>query len=279
MIVEKYNKDNLPYYFSMVYKIKYKDEKKHEDETEILPDDPLFVRKSFSHEEPMFEKLDLKDDLRLMILPHINRKGEEQRSCVYICGASGSGKSYLVNKYAELYYDLNKEKNKVFYFTLNNVDKDRSLSKSLYKIINVEKFIEHYSDEEEMNKFIKDSPEYDNSLLIMDDIGAIHDKADAKVMWDFINVILENKRKNNISIVVISHISTDYRRTALIIRETSQYIVYPQNIQVRSDRLMKSYLGLSKPQLDYIINLKNSLWCCIDCKRRLMITQREITPL
>lgn len=280
MICEKFKKEDLPYYIAIAYKINYKDDKMHEDE--ITLDDkekPIFIRQKFPKEQNSFEEIETDDDMRLMFMPKICREDEQQRAVVYISGASGEGKSYLMNMYADLYHQYYPQ-NKIFYFTKNNASKDRSLDREKYTIIDVEKFLEKYSDEDEFDKFITDGKEWDNSLMIFDDIGALEkDKKADKIMWSFINILLENKRKNGINILIISHIPTNFKKTMLLIRETTTYVCFPSNLQVKSDRFLKSYLGLTKDQLEYIVSIKNSKWCGIDCKKRILITSREIKPL
>lgn len=281
MIVEKYNQNHRPYYIALAYAIEYKDDYHHEDEITLIDDKaPVYIRQKFANDDDnVSETITVDDNMRIMFMPKILRPNEQQRNVVYISGASGSGKSYLMNMYSDLYNTYYPE-NKIFYFTKNNVEKDRSIDRAKYTVINIDKFIEKYSDEEVFDKFIIDGREWDNSLCVFDDIGALEkDKHADKIMWNFINIILENKRKNNINILIISHVPTNFKKTSLLIRETTQYIVFPANMQIKSDRFLKSYLGLSSKQINYIVNLKDSLWACIDCKKRILITSRQINPL
>lgn len=281
-IIERKKKEMISYYFAIIYKIFYKDKFKHEDEITIdMNNDPYFVRIAFNFDEDRNKVNDLKvnDDHRIMFLPQMNRKGEEERDVLYISASSGSGKSYLVNQFAEVYNIEKENKNKIFFLTSNNHEKDKSLSQDIYNFINVDEFLDYYSDDENMKTFIKDGSEFDNSLIIFDDIGAINDKDKVKTLWHFINIILENKRKNCISICVISHVPTDYKKTSILIRETKKYIVFPKNLQVNSDRFLKTYLGLSKSQITFITDLQNTKWCAVDVGRKLLITQRQIKSL
>ena len=131
---------------------------------------------NFDEDRNKVNDLKVNDDHRIMFLPQMNRKGEEERDVLYISASSGLGKSYLVNQFAEVYNIEKENKNKIFFLTSNNHEKDKSLSQDIYNFINVDEFIDYYSGGENMKTFIKDGSEFDNSLIIFDDIGAINDK-------------------------------------------------------------------------------------------------------
>ena len=87
--------------------------------------------------------------------------------------------------------------------------------------------------------------QFKDSLLIMDDIGTMRkEPKKEKQLWLFIDTVLENMHKKNVSIYLITHVPTNYRQTAVLVRELHHYIVYPKAQQVSSDRLLKNYLGL-----------------------------------
>lgn len=280
-IIEKFNKENSHDYFAMLYKIKYNDDREIEKEVKIDPSfNAKFVRKSYKKESEAVEKIDLTDDnlkcFRLTIVPEIIR-GKDDRDVIYISGSGGSGKSYLVDQINLLYQKLNN--GKTYFFTANDPQKDTSLTHEKYHFVNLEKFFDQFGADGILDHFSKTSGLYDNSMLIFDDIGAVKDKRKKKILWDFIDIVLENKRKNNIYICVISHVPTNYTQTQLIIRETKKYVVYPRNLQVKSDRFLKTYLGLSSKQLNEITDIDNSKWCCVDVINRILITQRQISNL
>ena len=186
MIVENFDKNNLPYYIAMIYGIKYKDDRRHEDEITLNDKlDPLYVRQSFgSDKNNVLKEINIDDDLRLMIMPKYCRDGEEQRYICYVVGASGEGKSYFMNMYCDLYGAYHPQ-NKIFYFTKNNAYKDKSLNHKNFTIVNMDNFIELYKDDAAFEQFIVDGREWNNSLLVFDDIGAMEkdkeaDKIDRK---------------------------------------------------------------------------------------------------
>lgn len=278
-------------YLAYIYRIKYKDEYEREDQ--VKRDDScdyLFCRtavapdfKNHKFNDKLQESIDLtkreKDKtLRFGLLPLIPIQDQQERDVIYLSGASGGGKTYLLNSIIE-FYKARYPNNKVYFITKNNWRQDRSLNKDLYHFVDVEKFIEKYEDEKNVEEFLKDEDKkYSNSFYVFDDIGALEaiGKTAVKTCWSIINIILENKRKAGISIAVISHVPTNYKQTSLLIRETKKYIVFPSSLQVRSDRFLASYLGLSSDQLKVIVNEKGTKWVCIDIPKRAVITQRKM---
>ena len=279
-IIREESKD----YFAKCFKIKFKDKYKRENETSIDQSfTPSYVRLAydFDKKEKVLESIKLDEEYRFLPLPYIPLASEEERSCIYICGASGLGKSYLVNEIC-LEYRKQFPTNKIYYITKNNASHDRSLSpKEMYTFVNVNNFIKHYSVEANVNEFLLDSKKaFHNSMFIFDDVASLEkvNKDASKVMNTMIDIILENKRKSKISICVISHVSTNYKQTRLMIAEMKSYICFPSTLQCSSDRILQHYLGLSQSEIDRIVqdDSKNTTWLMIDNVRRLVLTQREI---
>lgn len=291
MIKNKFTYDNeidfniSSAYFAWSYHVSYKDKYKFENEVINDPTKPIyFWRNAFEDEDKtrdnIYDSIELENNMRFLPLPYLPRKTQEERSVFYICGAAGEGKSYLINKICES-YNYFYPNNKIYFITSNNYKLDRSLNQSLYTFLNINSFIDLYSDPDMVMEFSK-TTEFNNSFFVFDDIGVIeHDKKKSKVVWAIIDTILENKRKNKISIAVISHNGCNYKQTKIIINEIKNYIVYPATKQVMSDRILNDKLGLKKREIDYIVNKSHltSQWCSIDSKRRILLTQRVIKYL
>lgn len=272
-------------YIASAFKIKFKDQYKRENEVVIDNSVPTtYLRTSYSFDDPknVFPSVILPEDYRFQLFPYLPLESEEDRSVIYISGASGGGKTWFLNETIKFYKEIYPH-NKIYFITKNNWKIDRSLTHSNYTFLDTEKFIEDFSTPEAKESFLEDKDKvFNNSFFIFDDIGALDVKKEAKeTIWFIINTILENKRKSKISIAIISHVPTDYKRTALLIREIKQYVIFPQNMQVKSDRLLKTYLGLSSKQLKKIVDedYKDTRWLSIDIKRRVCLTQRSAYPL
>lgn len=162
---------------------------------------------------------------------------------------------------------------------------DVSLTHSLYKEININEFLDKLSEEDEdgitgLEKFSK-THDVKKCMFIFDDIAVIKvDKKKEKMLWLFIDMVLENKRKAEISICVISHISCNYRQTALITREAKNYVFSAKNMQSTSDRMLKSYMGISGKQLKFIMDhLDDSRWVSINTSTKTVISEFVVYSL
>jgi hypothetical protein len=73
-------------------------------------------------------------------------------------------------------------------------------------------------------------------------------------------------------------VETDQGTYYVVVRECQRYIVYPQTLQVSSDRMLKSYLGLKQKQVD-VITESQAHWCCVECKKRVVIYPKRIVTI
>lgn len=224
-----------------------------------------------------FTAADGKSDLRLpsnmryMFLP--NRK-HGSRDIIYACGKSGGGKSFLMDAFAVLYHRLFPA-NKILFFSKNDFKGDVSLTHDIYKPIPIEPFIEELEKTD-----YAEGHQFKNTLLVMDDIGVLrNDKRQEKVLWQFIDAALENMRKKNVSIYIISHVPTNYRQTALLVREVHHYVVYPKAQQVSSDRMLRNYLGLNARAVSRIVDEPLSRWVDVDCANKLITCDNRISTI
>ena len=206
------------------------------------------------------------------------------REVLYINGASGMGKSWLINSFAKIYHVYYPD-NKIFFLTMNDFEADRSLDHKLYTKVDMNEFLEQMDTKGEngetgLEEFSK-SHDIHNCFFIFDDIGVLNnDKKKERTCWNTINMIIENKRKAQISIAVISHISCNYKQTALITREAKNYIFSPSNLQSNSDRMLKHYLGLTQKQLSYIMNeMDNSRWVSVNSQSKTVVSQFAVINL
>ena len=286
---QKIDKECSNDYVLKCVKIKYKDDKyKREKETTIdttFP--PTYVRFAykFDKDEQVLDSIKLNELYRFLPLPYIPLASEEDRTCVYVVGASGAGKSYLVNKMAQE-YKQQFPKNKIYYLTRNNAAIDRSLDKSLYIYVDIDKYIDYYIQDGKIKEFMIDSKKrYFNSMFIFDDIGigsvggVNKEQIQREKILDRIrDIILENKRKFQMSIIIISHASTNYTQTRLILTEMKQYILFIKSLKTSSDRVLLEYLNLSQTEVNNIVNeiSQTSDWILVDNIRRIIATAREV---
>ena len=284
-IVEDFQESNKFDYFCMMYNVKVHHDKTYKLHEEVNKDvEPRFIRMTRREEEGQNVIKANSECERIMVIPQLLREGEQERDVVYINGASGIGKSWFVNLFCKLYH-LFYPNNKIFFLTLNDFKGDKSLTHSLYIELNLNDFIEQMSETDDngesgLEKFSK-SHDVSKCMFVFDDIGVLkNDKKKEKMCWNIIDCILENKRKAMISVAVISHISTNYRQTALITREAKNYVFSAKNLQTLSDRMLRTYLGLTSKQLSWIMNhLDDSRWVSLNSSTKTIITQFLVCSL
>jgi len=176
-----------------------------------------------------------KPDEVLQLIP--NNKTERQ--CIYICGQSGSGKSYFTTNYVKQYKKLF-PKNDVF--VISSIDEDKSIDSLNPKRINV--LHEDFLYDEFTSKDFKDS------LVIFDDIDVFPTKIKKKVMT-IVNNILVIGRHSNCSICFTTHNPTNGAETKLLLSEAHVITVFPRTTGNRALKyLLDCYLGLDKKQID-----------------------------
>lgn len=276
-ITKKIENRLKPEYIALAYPIKYKDDIKRENEVTLNDKkDVYYLRLSYEKDDfnKVQSKIELPEDYRFCPLPYLNADEEQERSVLYLSGSSGGGKSFLANMYCDLYHKFYPN-NKIYFITSNNWQEDKSLNKDLYTFLDAKEFISNFMKPEIIADFAT-TTEYNNSMFVFDDIGMFEKlgKNENKAVWAVIDTILENKRKNMISIIVISHIATNYRQTSLLVREAKQYVIFGKNQQTLSDRFLKTYLALNTKQLNYIIG-EDSNWVLIDMKRKIVLSQHN----
>lgn len=282
-VEEQYNEKHKYDYFAMKYLVKVNYDKTNKKNVEqIFEFEPLFIRKSYEWEKDGVDEIFCTDDgelqERFMILPTLLRNGVQERDVLYISASAGSGKSYFLNKFCEIYH-MYYPQNTMYFLTCNDFKQDISLNHDLYKPLEMNEFIETIDQNQE--EIAKNGKIFANSLMVFDDIGVVdHDKKKQKAVYQFVNTALENCRKRKLSLICVSHVPTNYRLTTVLVRETQWYVIFPSNQQCKSDRFLNSYLGLSKKQVNRITDVEDkSRWVAINTKSKIVVTEYKIYGL
>jgi len=175
------------------------------------------------------------------------------RFVMYVSGGSGSGKSYLMSQVARQYRKLNPD-NSIFLFSFVDHDKNYDNIDNFYKIPLNKKFLDQDID----------WSEFENSLLLFDDYDSTFDKTLKGKIEFMLNHLLVQGRHLKASIAMTSHTNTDYKRTRLILAESTHIVIYPQSSSQKSLRyLLENYTNLSIPKIKDIVKTKNSRFVCI----------------
>jgi len=183
-------------------------------------------------------KVKLPDDLFFQPLPDTDKN---KRKVWYIAGACGCGKSYtaktIANNYIKLY------PNRPIY-VVSKLEEDETLDSINGNIQRL-----NYRDFEDNPPDIN---EFYDCLIIFDDFDTISPKKVLDRVLTFIDDISIMGRKHkddqgNISMVVISHYLTNYKKTRLILNECDFLTLFPQATSTHAlNYVLKNYVGMDK---------------------------------
>jgi len=191
-------------------------------------------------------EINLPPDLMFQLLPPINKK---DRSIWYIAGASGSGKSYqakiIISNYHKLFPDRP-------VFLISKLESDETLD-SL-----------EYIQRVDMVDFCRqpfDINDTEPSLIIFDDFETL-EKDQLKIVTDAISDISIMGRHKEISMIYISHHLTNYKQTRLILNESHNIVIFPQNTSFHQLKyLLQNYGNMDKEDVKRLRKLGR--WACV----------------
>ena len=195
---------------------------------------------------------------------------DDRREIMYVAGRSNSGKTYFVNSVASDYHKKHPNR-AIFYITKVHYDGgDKSLNMKLYIMVNLESFLDKIRSGE------ADIDDFKDSLVIFDDVGSVQGN-DSKTMWWWIDQVLEVYRKNNTSLIMCNHLPTEYKKTRLMLAEMTKYVCF-NNMKTRSDRVLLSYIEMSKEEVVNMLNI-DSRWYLIDTVLGIVLTEHQAYKL
>lgn len=181
----------------------------------------------------------------------------DTRSSIYICGPAGAGKSTMSANYIKIFNKLFPNK-KVYMFSRTDYKDDPAFKGVVMKQIDI--------NEDLVNNPI-DPVKYfpQGSMVVFDDIGTIHNDKVRTEINKLIMDILETCRKQNIYIIITSHLilPNDRKLSRVIMNELNELVIFPRggNVQQMTYAL-KTYFGLAAPIINKILHT-NSRWICL----------------
>jgi hypothetical protein len=186
-------------------------------------------------------------DGKIMPLPSFKK-----RDCIYVGGPSGSGKSVWVSNYCKQYVKLF-PKTKIYLFS--KVEDDpafESLIKSGHMIkIPLTDALAITTDE------------LAGSLTIFDDIDTMAEGAEKKGLMHLVDDILQTGRHKNIYIIRTTHILSNRTQTAIVLNESSQFVIFPRSgAKHQIEYMLSTHVGLDREQIKRIYALP-SRWVVI----------------
>lgn len=219
------------------------------------------INPDFEEDEPI-RKIKLEGDDKFQVLPNIN----SERGIFYISGNSGSGKTTYVKSYVKEYKKLY-PKNKLY---LISVLEENEFSSLGVKKLDVEKLSGALID---IKVIMKDLI---NSLIIFDDSDSYTEKGTKAFCYSLLDNIGQTGRHFNISLIVTSHVLSNYSKTKVILNESHSIVVFMNNYNMKMKIFLETYANIDKFMIDKLRKIK-SRWVCINKQYPInYITEQEM---
>lgn len=207
------------------------------DDDSAVKDEPESVRNLYERikeEAKSSKEIELDDAGMFELVPNPDPK---KREVYYVCGQSGSGKSWIAKQYAEMYHRLFPSRS---IYLISKLDKDETLDALKFlKRIPIKSFIDDYPELDE----------FKDCLTIWDDYDTLTGEAE-KVVTKIIDDLAIMGRHANASMMCLSHYLTNYKKTRLILNEATHVVVYPQSTAYHPLRhLLVNYVGVDEDSL------------------------------
>lgn len=229
-------KNNFP-----LFKVKCKGDK-YKDKT-------IYIHEDKESNDGITDELILEDANFEIVppYPHI------ERTCIFISGASGCGKSHWAAGYCKQYKKR---------FPKNNIvlicpkPEDPVLDK--LNIMRIQINEENFANEETKVSI----EEFRNSLVVFDDCEGLNRKIRTYVD-DFKEKILTLGRSYKISCIVINHLSCNRSETQKAITESQMLVIFPRSNSMKAQyrRLLGNYCGFDKNEINKVFKLPSRSVC------------------
>jgi hypothetical protein len=193
------------------------------------------------------------EGIKLAIEPTHDPKG---RDVIMVGGKSGSGKSHIARNFIVRYNNLHPDR-KIYLLSFLDGDTTLGSVKGLYRKIKKEKLEDEYAEFS-----IKD---FENALVVVDDVEGFErtNKMVFQKIQSIIDMIATMGRHTASSILVCSHLLTDYKRTRLFLGEAQQFVTFMHGASQRQlYGLLGGYAGIDHSEIDDLRKL-NSRWVCV----------------
>jgi len=188
--------------------------------------------------------VELDDDGLMELLPSCE---PDKRQCWYVAGSSGSGKSFIARQIISSYHKLYPNRG---CYLVSKLEQDDTLDAlDFLKRIDYNTFVDEYPSIDE----------FKDCCICFDDYDCIDGKP-GKVLEQLINDIAITGRHSNTTMLCLSHYTTNYKKTRLLLMEATNIVVYPQSTSLSALKyLLKAHVGVDDENVKDIKKL-GSRW-------------------
>jgi hypothetical protein len=188
-----------------------------------------------------------------------------ERQIVYVCGASGSGKSYWCRQFITEYHKAYSQRP---VYMLSALTEDVTLDKLTY-IKRIKLSPEFLEDE------LK-AVDFTDSLVIFDDCDTLANRKIRKKVLEIQSDILSTGRHFNVSCLVTTHTPCSGLDSKLILNESHCVVIFPAGLGGRAKSyLLETYLGLDKLQIKKLKDIDSRSICFIKGYPQVVLAERN----
>lgn len=172
----------------------------------------------------------------------------------YICGASGSGKSYLTSQLLQSIKKKKINKNKEIIIFSHSSDYEEQYAK--IKNVSLYNLDENTEDGKEAIEDLKNINlnDLEDKIIVMDDIDA-NKYPIYKQLMTLCNNVMVNGRKLNIEIICTSHKLALASLSKLILANCQYVVVFPLTDRQQTIYYLTNYQNMTKKEVNDIIDL------------------------
>lgn len=205
-------------------------------------------------------------DTELQIIPN-----HKAREILYVCGASGSGKSYYCAQYIKKFVEIFPDSD-IFLFSRKDSDPAFDNIKEIIRVKIDDKLVNEPIDILAQCK--------ENTLLIFDDIDSLDKNywnAVAKMIYD----LAECGRSYKLYGCITSHlINSNNKKFGRIILNESHYVVFFPRVGVKANRyFLENYVGMEKNSIKELLNKPTRAMLIHRFYPNFYMTKHEIGPI
>lgn len=174
------------------------------------------------------------------------------RDVVFVSGRSGSGKSYWAAEFCKKYNDLHGDERPIALVSALAHDQQFD-ALGFVRRIKLDSLLERPLSLEEFPR---------GGLLVVDDVEAAT-KAQEAAIEQMLTTVLTMGRHAQLSVLVLKHLTSDYRRTRLLLHESTLLVMFPAGCAASQMQHVLSYhAGMDKEQIKRVRRLP-SRWVAI----------------
>ena len=205
----------------------------------------------------------------IRILPLYDEK-EDQIDRFYIFATAGAGKSTVIADILKSYKQMFPDNN-IFMYS----GKPESDEKA-FKDLDIE-YVD-LADLKAMPIPAHDQTDYENCVVIFDDVNSIPDKILLEKVVKTRDTLLTVGRSRQITVLSTAHKALESRLSNRVITTATKVIMFKKTIASENEKFMSKKLGMSKAHVERILDLlEDNSWVCLSTNNPLYyITSKEI---